>query len=208
MRDAHFEEQAIKIKSLFYRYKARTVVIDANGIGMGLIDYMVKSQTDPLTGDYYPDFGVENDEKNIYKKYRTDETEFDAMCLIKANAAFNTEAHTAVQSKIASGKIKFLIDERTAQTKLLGTKIGAEMSSEQRDEYLRPYTLTSILKEEMGNLKQKNDGINIILSQMNRSIGKDKFSSFEYGIHYIKQLEDSKKNKKKKFKISDYILMN
>jgi hypothetical protein len=31
------------LKKLFYKYKARTIVIDGNGVGLGLIDYMVKS---------------------------------------------------------------------------------------------------------------------------------------------------------------------
>jgi len=43
MSDEHFEDQAIKLKKLFYKYKARRLVIDANGLGIGLIDYMVKS---------------------------------------------------------------------------------------------------------------------------------------------------------------------
>lgn len=40
--DMHFEEQAIRLKKLFYKYKAKRIVIDANGIGAGLVDYMVK----------------------------------------------------------------------------------------------------------------------------------------------------------------------
>jgi len=42
MSDTHMEDQAIKVKRLYYKYKARRIVIDANGIGMGLVDYMVK----------------------------------------------------------------------------------------------------------------------------------------------------------------------
>ena len=75
------------------KIKAKRVVIDANGLGIGLIDYMVKKQIDSEGGDVYPDFGVYNDEEGYYKKYRTDVTEQDAMYLIKANAPINTEAH-------------------------------------------------------------------------------------------------------------------
>ena len=81
------------------------------------------------------------------------------------------------------------------------------MTPEERAEYLKPFTLTSILKEEMMNLREENEGINIILKQANRGIRKDKFSAFEYGLYYIKQEEDRKK-KKKKFKVSDYCFMN
>jgi hypothetical protein len=44
--------------------------------------------------------------------------------IIKANAPINTEAHSIAQTQLNSGKVKFLIDERTAREKLLGTKIG------------------------------------------------------------------------------------
>jgi len=32
MTDAHFEDQAIKLKKLFFKYKAKTIVIDGNGL--------------------------------------------------------------------------------------------------------------------------------------------------------------------------------
>ena len=205
--DMHFEEQAIEIKKLYYLYKARRLVIDANGLGMGLVDYMVKPQVDPNTKEVYPDFGVMNDDEGYYKKYKTNQTEQEAMYLIKANAVLNTEAHTNVQVQLSSGKVKLLVDEREAKAKLLSTKIGQNMRPEDRAEYLRPYVLTSILKEEMNNLREENEGINIILKQSNKAIKKDKFSSFEYGLYYIKQEEESKK-RRKRFNARDWMLMN
>ena len=205
--DEHFEDQAIRIKKLFYKYKARRVVIDANGLGIGLVDYMIKSQIDPNTGDTYPDFGVYNDDELYYKKYKTNVTEQDAMYLIKATAPINTEAHANAQSQLSSGKVKLLIDERVAKTKLMGTKVGQNMKPEERAEYLKPFTLTSILKEEMMNLREENEGVNIILKQANKGIRKDKFSAFEYGLYYIKQVEENKK-RKKKFNAKDWCFMN
>ena len=122
--DEHFEDQAIKLKKLFYKYKAKRLVIDANGLGIGLVDYMVKSQIDPDTNDSYPDFGVYNDDEGYYKKYKTTVTEQEAMYLLKANAPINTEAHANAQTQLSSGKVKFLIDERVAKQKLMGTKVG------------------------------------------------------------------------------------
>ena len=100
-----------------------------------------------------------------------------------------------------------LIDERIAKVKLLDTVAGKKMSPEKRADYLKPFTLTSILKEEMGNLREENEGINIILKQANKSIRKDKFSAFEYGLYYIK-LEEETKKKKKKFKVTDMLFMS
>ena len=158
---------------------------------------MVKDQIDPETGELLPNFGVSNDEDAFYKKYITPETERDAMFLIKANAPINTEAHTYVQTQLSNGKIKFLIDENQAKVKLMATKMGQNMDNDKRAEYLKPFTLTTILREQMLNLVEENEGVNVILKQSSKGIKKDKFSAFEYGLYYIKQEEDRKKRKKR-----------
>lgn len=206
--DEHFEDQCIKIKRLYYRYKAKRLVIDGNGMGIGLLDYFVKSQTDAETGEFFPDFGIFNDEDGYYKKYRTPNTEYDAIYVMKANAPINTEAHSTLQAQLASGRIKFLIDEKTAKNKLMGTVKGEKMTPNERAEYLKPFTLTSMLSEELLNLREENEGINIILKQANKSIPKDKVSALEYGIWYIKNYEEDNKKKKKKFNASQWRFYN
>lgn len=207
MEDEHFENQAIMLKKLYYKYKAKRLVIDANGLGIGLIDYMIKVQEDDKTGEYYPPFGVYNDEENYYKKFRTDDTEDEAMYLIKANATINTEAHANLQTQLNAGKVKFLLDEREAMMKLMETKLGQGMTPQERSKYVIPFSLTSILKEELTNLREENEGVNIILKQVNRKIRKDKVSSLEYGLYYIKQEEDNRR-KRKHFKVADLMFMN
>lgn len=195
-----FEVQAINIKKLYYKYKARTIAIDANGLGVGLIDFMTKSQVDPDSGEDLPPFGVEggttDDATEPYKKIKGIGVEENAMYLIKANAPINTEAYSYAQTQMSSGKVKFLIDEQAAKTKLLSTKQGQNFNSDQRNEYLRPFVLTSILREQMLNLVESNEGMNIILKQSNRGIKKDKFSAFIYGLYYIKKEEDKRKRRK------------
>jgi len=203
-----FEQQAIKIKKLYYKYKANTIALDANGLGAGLVDFMTKSQVDPETGEDLPPFGVEGgtseDILEPYKKIKGPGVEENAMYLIKANAPINTEAHSYVQTQLYSGKIKFLIDEGQAKVKLMATKVGQSMDPTKRGEYLQPFTLTTILREQMLNLVEENEGVNIILKQSSRSIPKDKFSAFEYGLYYIKQEEDRKKKRKKR-NIGDFM---
>lgn len=207
----HFEDQAIHIKKLYYKYKARIISIDANGLGIGLVDFMVKSQVDPESGDSLPPFGVEGgtseDAVEPYKKIKGADVEENALYLIKANAPINTEAYSYAQTQLSSGKIKFLIDESMAKTKLMSTKVGQNMDSDKRNEFLKPFTLTSILREQMLNLVEKNSGVNIILEQSSKSIKKDKFSAFIYGLYYIKQEEDNKRKRRKRH-ISDFMFMN
>ncbi len=148
----HFETQAINIKRLYYKYNPRRIAIDANGLGVGLVDYLVKAQeTDD--GEYLAPFGVYNtDEYPDYKQFITPETKKDVLYLIKATAPINTEAYSYAQTQMYSGKIRFLIDESLAKTKLMSTRQGQNMNIDKRNEYLRPLILTSILKEQMLNL--------------------------------------------------------
>lgn len=195
--EQHFETQAIHIKTLYYKYKARAIALDANGLGVGLMDYMVQRQITPQ-GDELPPFGVDNDQDGIYRKFRTDDMERDAIFQIKANAPINTQAYSYAQTQMSSGKVKFLIDEQQARVKLMSTKVGQNMSQDKRNEYLQPFRMTSILRQQMLNLVESNEGVNIILKQSSKGIRKDKFSAFIYGLYYIKQQQDRKKKKGKR----------
>ena len=195
-----FEAQAIKLKKLYYKYKARILSIDANGLGVGLIDFMTKAQVDPETGDNLPPFGVEGgtaeETMNLYKKVKGAGVEENAMYLIKANAPINTEAYSYVQTQMGSGRVKFLIDEQAAKIKLMSTKVGQNYTPDKRNEYLQPFVQTTILREQMLNLTEEHEGFNIILKHSNSRIKKDKFSSLVYGMYYIKKQEDSNRRKK------------
>lgn len=203
----HFEDQAIAIKRLYFKYSALVVAIDANGLGVGLVDYLVKAQSDPETGEELPPFGVMNDEEAVYKKFITPSTIKDALFLIKANAPINTEAYAYAQTQLLNGRIKFLIDETAAKTKLMSTKVGQNMTIEQRNTYLYPYIETTILKEQLANLAQSNEGVNIILKQVSKNIRKDKVSAFIYGLYFIKQ-EEERRRKHKKFTMADMMFFN
>ena len=206
-----FQMQAINLKKLYFKYKARVLAIDANGLGVGLIDFMTKAQVDPETGDTLPAFGVEggtsDDATEPYKKVKGVDVEENAMYLIKANAPINTEAYSYAQTQMSSGKVKFLIDQAQAKIKLLSTKKGQGMTPDQRAEQLKPFVLTTVLREQMLNLVEDNEGVNIILKQSNRGIKKDKFSAFIYGLYYIKQDED-RKRKRKTRNIADMIFFS
>lgn len=81
------------------------------------------------------------------------------------------------------------------------------MTPEKRNEYLRPFVETTILREQLLNLVEDNEGVNIILKMSNRMVGKDKFSAFEYALYYIKQEEDSRKKKRGR-NIADFMFFS
>lgn len=193
-----FEKQAIKIKKLFIDFKAKVAVVDANGLGIGLCDFLTKPQTDPDTGEELQPWGPINNENSdgtkIYKDLPAN-TIHNAFYMMKANAEINTQAATYVKVAMGSNNFKMLIDEQQAKINLLNTKIGQDMTPEQRIEWLQPYSLTTALRGQMMNLIEKSEGANILLKQESKKILKDKYSALSYGIYYI-QKQDEKSRKR------------
>ena len=181
---------------MFRQFKCRVAVIDANGLGIGLVDFLVMDQQDPDTGEDLGNLGVYNDEDGKYKKFQNENTIPNAMYLLKANAVINTELYAYCQTQLGSGKIHFLIDENVAKNKLAAQSQSQRMNQSKRADYMRPYVMTSILRDQMMNLIEENEGVNIILKQATRTIKKDKFSALIYALYWSKLQEDSKQKRK------------
>lgn len=196
--------QAIKLKRLYEKFKPNMVVVDGNGVGAGLVDLLVVDTTDPDTGEVFAGWGVYNDEERRYRDICENPIK-DVMYIMKANTALNTEMYSYCQSEMRDGRLKFLIDESTAKNKLLNQEQGKKMSPAQRAEHLLPFAMTSLLKSQLMNLIQDNEGANIILKQSSRKIKKDKFSALIYGLYWC-LLEDQRRGKKKNRDISKMTL--
>lgn len=180
----HFEKQAIEIKKVVFKYEARMCSIDLNGLGVGLGDFMVKENIDE-NGEVYPPFAfVDNPD---YDKYITDDS-IKIMYSMKSQGIASA-IHVNCLSQISSGKVKFLIDEMEAKTQL-SSQQKKEISGGDLSMYLIPYLNTTLLKDEMLNLRSKPQGKDITLERINRSIQKDRFSALEYMLWYVKMTED------------------
>ena len=189
-----FVQQSIDLKRLIEQFNPREVVIDCNGLGIGLADEMIRTQTDEI-GNTYPAYGFFNNED--YKKIQPK----DAACILysmKANGPLNSKIHSNAYTRLNSGMIRFLITEQEARSALLATKVGAKMSFEKRVKRLMPHELTTKLFEEMANLRLKRNGMDIVLEQINSRFPKDKYSAFAYGQWRIKELEEEAYQKQKR----------
>ena len=182
-----FTIQARDLKKIIKQFNPREVVIDTNGLGVGLGDEMIRSQVDE-NGEQLPPYGFINDDE--YKKVQPK----DAICIlygIKANGPLNSQIHGNAYSRLTSGKVRFLIKEQEAKSALLATKAGQKMSTEQRVKRLMPHEMTTRLFEEMANLRLRRAGasLDIVLEQINSRYPKDKYSAFAYGLWRINELE-------------------
>lgn len=191
-----FSVQAADLKEIIQRFNPREVVIDTNGLGVGLGDEMVRQQVGK-NGELLPAYGFINDEN--YKKTQPR----DAICIlygIKANGPLNSQIHGNAYSRLTGGKVRFLIKEQEAKSALLSTKAGQKMSVEQRVQRLMPHEMTTKLFEEMANLRLKRAGasLDIVLEQINSRYPKDKYSAFAYGLWRIKELEEEEYKKSRR----------
>ena len=205
----HFGEQANEIKRQYLNYYPKYIVVDANGLGVGLVDYLVMPSEDTRTGESYPAFGVYKDEKKQYKNLDTNGHVIkDTLWLVKANSEINFEGYTSLLTQMGSGKLHFLLEERDAKASIFSKASNQTLTVHERSEKLRPYVLTSILKAELMNLtKSQNNGTQFKLEPINKGIGRDKVSSLMYGMYAIKLLEDEDR-KRKKGNLANFIFIN
>ena len=185
-----FDKQVIELKRLIRDFNPREVVIDINGLGVAFADTMIKVNTDTATGETFPAYGFFNEES----KYLTTQPRNAIKILygIKASGQINSDMHSALYAKVYSGHMKFLISEQSARSKLLATRRGQRMSPAERNKRLLPHELTTILINEIMNLKIKPTGVSnqIAVEQINERMLKDKFSALEMGVYRIVQIEN------------------
>ena len=191
-----FTQQAIDVKRLIRDFQPREVVIDTNGLGVGLADEMIKPQYDEM-GEYYPAYAFANDEN--YYAIQPKEAQ-KLLYGLKANGPLNSKIHGNAYARLTSGMVRFLIKEQEAKNAIMSTQVGQKMSVYKRVERLMPHEMTTKLFEEMANLRLKRTGssTDIVLEQINPRYPKDKYSSFAYGLWRIKEIEEEYTKKRRR----------
>lgn len=200
-------EQSPRIKELINLYKPREVVVDSNGLGIGLMDALALPTTDPKTGQEYPAYYAFNNEQHLPPEMKNISDEpnpiYNAILYsLKADAGEdkNDAIHANLYSQLANRSISLLADEKIIKEKLLSTKKGQRMDFYDRRVFLLPYEMTSRLIDEINNLKLKPTGNKnqLMVEQISKSTPKDRFSSLEYTMWRVKYYEDKMNHKHKK----------
>ena len=191
-----FSRQAADLKEIIALFNPKEVVIDCNGLGLGIADEMIREQYNER-GETLAAYGFFNNDD--YKKIQPKNVQ-KILYSMKANGPLNSKIHGNAYSRLSGGMVRFLIKEQEAKNALLATKVGQKMSIEKRIERLLPHEMTTKLFEEMANLRLKRTGVglDIVLEQINERYPKDKYSAFAYGLWRIKELEEETQKKKRR----------
>lgn len=169
---SHFRQQAMFLKQKVNDFRARVLVVDANGLGQGLIDELV------LEIDSNPPYEVINDER--YAKYKTANS-IPMIFAIKSQSKDTnaSDIHNLFIQWMANNQVKFLESESQAKGRF------ENKDPDKLVDMLRPHLMTDFLQEEIMNLEYKQAGHRTEVKQVSRSIQKDRFSALEYGLFWI-----------------------
>ena len=186
-KDMHFESQSIYIKEMVEKYKAKMVVIDGNGLGRGLLDYLVKE-------DKYPSYSVVNDD-GTYEKYKLPNSlplVFNVMSNTKETKASNI--HNNFMAVIGNHDLKLLVSDSVMKEK---KRFKNSDDYEKQAKELAPHVETGLFVDEVMNLIYEARGNNTTIKQVSRSMDKDRYSAVSYGLYYI-YLEEQKNQQRKR----------
>lgn len=179
------DELGIIIMRYFYKYKCTDLVLDCQGNGLGVYDFITKEQYDTATGETYNAMCSCNDD-NMASRC-TVKNANKVVWTIKANAEFNSSAATLLRAGIKNGSINFLASEFDIEDSIKKTSGYSKMSASEQARLKLPYVQTSLLINEMINLEHEIVNNRVKLKER-PGMRKDRFSSLEYNYYVTQQL--------------------
>lgn len=180
----HFLDQAKFLKRKVNDFKLAQLIVDINGLGRGLVDYLVTEI------DENPPYSVTNDDRyDAYKTANSIPMIYALNSSTKENNA--SDIHNIFMNIITNQGVKLLTTAGQAKNKM---KIK---DSEKETKELLPFILTDLLQEEIMNLEHEQRGNKTQVKQISRTVNKDKFSALEYGLWYVYLEEQDNKKRKR-----------
>lgn len=181
------DELGLIVMRYFYKYNCTDLVLDTNGLGLGVFDFIIKDQYDPDTGDTYKALTCCND-KDMADRCKVKDAK-QVVWAVKATAKFNNEICVLLRNGIQNGKINFLISEQNADDVLKETYKGYnKLSLSEKVRMKISYLQTTMAIYELVKLEHEVKDGNIKVKEVS-GMRKDRYSSIAYSYWCACQLE-------------------
>ena len=181
------DELGMIVMKYFYEYQCTDLVLDTNGIGLGVYDFITKDQICQENGKRYQAMTCIND-KDMAERCKVRDAN-KVVWSVKANANFNNEICVLLRNGIQNGKINFLIPEQDADSSLKETYKGYfKMSPTDQAKLKMSYTQTTFAIYELIKLDHEVKNGNIKVKEV-EGMRKDRYSSIAYSYWCACQLE-------------------
>lgn len=191
LNGTHFKDQSAMIKQLDLDYNFKAIVLDINGNGAGLADYLIDEQEH--NGVYYEPYGFLNKTKYSNTEKRNNRRKLFG---IEANRSLNSEIYTNAHIILSLKRVSLLLNERQARRYFSQYKTWNKLNPVRQANKLIPYAQTTKLQDQLANLKANLDtNSTIVLQRINSHTRKDLVSAFVYGLYYINLVEEEERKK-------------
>lgn len=181
------DELGMIVMKYFYEYQCTDLVLDTNGIGLGVYDFITKDQICQENGKRYQAMTCIND-KDMAERCKVRDAN-KVVWSVKANANFNNEICVLLRNGIQNGKINFLIPEQDADSSLKETYKGYfKMSPTEQAKLKMSYIQTTFAVYELIKLDHEVKNGNIKVKEVD-GMRKDRYSSIAYSYWCACQLE-------------------
>ena len=180
------DKQALEIRMLFDEYQCDYLVLDCQGIGLGVFDELAKDIVDPDTGEIYPALSCYNDPEMASRCAVPGAAK--VIWSIKASAAFNSTVAIGLREGFRSGRIRLLETEYDSEDTLKDIRGYKSLNPQERLRFQLPYIQTTLLIDEL--IKLRHEETNGKVKVYERSgMRKDRYSSLAYNYYVATQLE-------------------
>lgn len=181
------DELGMIVMKYFYEYQCTDLVLDTNGIGLGVYDFITKDQICQENDKRYKAMTCIND-KDMAERCKVRDAN-KVVWSVKANANFNNEICVLLRNGIQNGKINFLIPEQDADSSLKETYKGYfKMSPTEQAKLKMSYIQTTFAVYELIKLDHEVKNGNIKVKEV-EGMRKDRYSSIAYSYWCACQLE-------------------
>ena len=177
----------IIVMRYYNHYKCTQLVLDTNGVGLGVYDFICKDQYDPETGETYKAMTACNNQE-MAERCKVKDALKVVWC-IKADATFNSNVCISLRTGLQNGKVSLLISEQDAEEVLRkNNKAYSKMSVSDQTELKMPYVQTTMAEFELIKLDSEVRDGRIKVKEV-AGMRKDRYSSMAYSYWCANQLE-------------------
>lgn len=181
------DDQALMIRKLFDEYQCDYIVLDTNGIGLGVYDCLARDIVDTETGEIYPAVSCCNNSE-MAERCTVIGAE-KVVWSIKASAQFNSDCAYLLREAFRSGRIRLLCTEYEADEILSDIRGYSSLSATEKLELQMPYINTTLLVDELTKLQHEESGGKVRVFERT-GMRKDRYSSLSYNYYVAVQLEN------------------
>lgn len=187
MNGEKINEQALRIKQLWYDFNIDYIVLDIMNVGSTLYSALTSETYDPERDFTYPALIAFNDED--YKKHAYDPNGVQCVFVVKATADINNEIARALSANLNLGKIRFLITETEFRDMAIKQNESyLNIPQEERIKIELPYIQTTLMINETINLEYTISSGRIRVHEVGK-MRKDRYTSISYANWFINSLE-------------------